>query len=262
MKKTPAPGKADSPPGAAETTRVAKIAAAKAGLPKTGVTKTGKTAKKSGGSKTAEDTAGLESRGAWTLSSRPLDRRSARTVDQILTATIKLMLGGGSKKLSISGVCDAAGVSRGTLYRYFSSKEDLLDGVTLHLRDQTDRAVQALTLDGGDPMTRLHRIVDYTLHNPEIEHGTRYLEVEPTFVINYLKRNFVHFRRRLDDVMAPIFEIWDAELGGAVDRRLVVDILVRYALSEMLVPSGQEEDEYPVRIQAMIDLLRRGAKPA
>jgi AcrR family transcriptional regulator len=213
-----------------------------------------------GSNKTTEPAA-LESRGAWTLSNRPLDRRSARTVDQILTATIELMLGGGSKKLSISAVCEAADVSRGTLYRYFSSKEDLLDGVTLHLRDQTDRAVQAFTLDGGDPMARLQRIVDYTLHNPETEHGTRYLEVEPTFVINYLKRNFDHFRKRLDEVMAPIFEIWDADLGGPVDRRLIVDILVRYALSEMLVPAGPEEDGYPVRIRTMIDLLRRGAKP-
>ena len=200
------------------------------------------------------------SRGAWTLSDRPLDRRSARTVDQILAATIGLMLGGESEKLSISAVCHAAGVSRGTLYRYFSSKEDLLDGVTLHLRDQTDQAVKALTLDGGDPMTRLHRIVDYTLHNPEMEHGTRYLEVEPTFVINYLKRNFGHFRTGLGEVMAPIFEIWDADLGGAVDRRLIVDILVRYALSEMLVPSGPEDESYPARIEAMIALLRQGAK--
>ncbi|HEY2659717.1 MAG TPA: TetR/AcrR family transcriptional regulator [Caulobacteraceae bacterium] len=201
------------------------------------------------------------SRGAWTLSDRPLDRRATRTVDQILAATIDLMLGDGSRKLSISAVCEAAGVSRGTMYRYFSSKEDLLDGVTLHLRDQTDRAVQAIGADSSDPGARLRRIIDYTLHNPEIAHGTHYLEVEPSFVINYLQRNFGHFRRRLDDVMTPIFETWDEDLGGAVDRGLVVDILVRYALSEMLVPSGPEDEEYPARIRAMVDLLRQGAKP-
>src|ERR1700761_6340335 len=85
-----------------------------------------------------------ESRGAWTLSDRRLDRRSTRTVDQILAATIALMLRGGLEKLSISAVCDEAGVSRGTLYRYFSSKADLLDGVTLRLRDRTDEAVNTM----------------------------------------------------------------------------------------------------------------------
>jgi AcrR family transcriptional regulator len=197
------------------------------------------------------------SRGAWTLSDRRLDRRSARTVDQILAATVSLMLNGGSAKLSISSVCDAAGISRGTLYRYFSSKEDLLDGVTRHLRDQTDLAVQAVASDdAGDPITRLHRIVDYTLHNLETEQGARFLEVEPAFVINYLKHNFAHFRQRLDNVMAPVFDAWDLELGGPVDRRLIVDVLIRYALSKMLVPPGPEDDEYPSRIQSMVDLLR------
>jgi AcrR family transcriptional regulator len=207
-----------------------------------------------------DGTAGSESRGAWTLSDRRLDRRSARTVEQILAATVALMLRG-SEKLSISAVCKAAGISRGTLYRYFSSKEDLLDGVTLHLRDQTDGAVHALALDGGDPVTLLRRIVDYTLHNPETGQGARFLEVEPAFVINYLQRNFDHFRLRLDDVMAPVFDAWDQELKGSVDRRLIVDMLVRYALSKMLVPPGPEDDDYPDRIQAMIDLLRRGTKP-
>ena len=88
------------------------------------------------------------------------------------------------------------------------------------------------------------------------------IEVEPTFVINYLKRNFGHFRRRLDEAMEPIFAIWDTDLGGEVDRRLIVDLLVRYALSEMLVPAGPEEDGYPARIGAMINLLRRGTGAA
>jgi AcrR family transcriptional regulator len=200
--------------------------------------------------------AGEESRGAWTLSDRRLDRRSARTVDQILAATIDLMLRGGLEKLSISSVCRAAGVSRGTLYRYFSSKADLLDGVTLHLRDRTDDAVHEMMQDGGDPLVRLRRIIEYTLHSPETDRGARFLEVEPTFVINYLKRNFDHFRHRLDEAMEPIFAIWDKDLEGTVDRRLIVDLLVRYALSEMLVPAGPQEDGYPARIDAMIDLLR------
>ena len=51
------------------------------------------------------------------------------TEERILSATLQLVGRRGMKRLGMQEVSEAAGVSRGTLYRYFPSKECLLDAV-------------------------------------------------------------------------------------------------------------------------------------
>src|SRR5690606_34869610 len=54
------------------------------------------------------------------------NRRSEETIGNILAATEEVVLRSGADRISILDVCQVAGVSRGTFYRYFSSQEDLL----------------------------------------------------------------------------------------------------------------------------------------
>ena len=49
--------------------------------------------------------------------------------DRILDAARRLVLSAGARKLSLSDVATLAGVSRPTIYRYFVSKEDLIDAL-------------------------------------------------------------------------------------------------------------------------------------
>src|ERR1700727_2689241 len=62
------------------------------------------------------------------------NRRSTATINKILSVALHMLLDRGTAKMSLSGVCLDAGVTRGTLYRYFSSKEQLLSAVTAHIR--------------------------------------------------------------------------------------------------------------------------------
>src|ERR1700761_4716793 len=134
------------------------------------------------------------------------DSRSAKTVEQILLATIALMLRHGSAELSMRAICDEAGVSRGTLYRYFSSKEEVLHGVTLHLRAQTDRGVKQATDPHDDPQKRFEGFLRYSLNNDETTEAAYLLEAEPVFTIKYLKANFSHFRTRVNEALGPVFD--------------------------------------------------------
>lgn len=52
------------------------------------------------------------------------------TRDRLLDATEELLARNGVGRTSMADVARVAGVARGTLYRYFDSKEALLDGVT------------------------------------------------------------------------------------------------------------------------------------
>ena len=49
--------------------------------------------------------------------------------DRILDAARRLVLRMGARKLALSDVANLAGVSRPTIYRYFASKDDLIDAL-------------------------------------------------------------------------------------------------------------------------------------
>src|SRR5690349_12023978 len=56
----------------------------------------------------------------------PEQARSRETVDAILAATAKLCVRDGVEKTSTNRIAETAGVSIGSLYQYFSSKEAVL----------------------------------------------------------------------------------------------------------------------------------------
>ena len=62
--------------------------------------------------------------------------------DRILEAARRLVVRTGARKLSLSDVATLAGVSRPTIYRYFVSKEDLIDALGTHERRRFDAAME------------------------------------------------------------------------------------------------------------------------
>ena len=53
------------------------------------------------------------------------DIKSQRTKDNILKASIKLMSKYGTEAMTVKNICEEAGVSNGTFYHFFSSKDDI-----------------------------------------------------------------------------------------------------------------------------------------
>ena len=60
------------------------------------------------------------------------DPLGVSTEERILRAALRLVGRRGVKRLGMQEVSEAAGVSRGTVYRYFPSKDHLLDAVRPH----------------------------------------------------------------------------------------------------------------------------------
>lgn len=183
------------------------------------------------------------------------DHRSERTVEEIMNATFRVLMEKGSESLSIRAVCEEAGISRGTLYRYFASKEELIASATLHLRSQTDKRV-AEAVDGiEDPQKIFEAFLDYTLENIESAESRRLLRTEPEFLLNYFRENFDHFKQRIDAALAPVYDSWDDQLNGELDRDLVSEMFVRFALSETLIPTANRGEDLPQRVRKMLRLL-------
>jgi len=100
--------------------------------------------------------------------------------DRILDAARRLVLRTGARKLSLSDVATLAGVSRPTIYRYFASKEDLIDALGAQERRRFAAAMQRAT-DGVTGVARLEAAIDVVATFLEDQPPGSQLDLEPGF---------------------------------------------------------------------------------
>ncbi len=151
------------------------------------------------------------------------------TRQRILAATAEVLGRNGMTKLSLSEVAVQAGVSRPTLYRWFSDKRDLLDAFVVWERQYYERAVTEATADlpAGERLdAALRVIVEYQQSYP----GLRMIDIEPAQVIKRLSRVIPLMRHRLE------------RLATGPDSALAVSTAVRVAVSHYLVRSDDDGD--------------------
>lgn len=128
------------------------------------------------------------------------DANDNSTRRRILAATAEVLGRSGQSKLSLSDVAQQAGVSRPTLYRWFSSKEELLDAFAVYERLMFDNGVSQATkgLRGNDRLdAALRFIVDYQ-HSYS---GVRAVDIEPEVVISRLSQVIPVMRARLEHLL-------------------------------------------------------------
>lgn len=100
--------------------------------------------------------------------------------DRILDAARRLVLRTGARKLSLSDVATLAGVSRPTIYRYFASKEDLIDALGAQERRRFAAAMERAT-DGVTGVARLEAAIDVVATFLEDQPPGSQLDLEPGF---------------------------------------------------------------------------------
>ncbi|CAN7759760.1 TetR/AcrR family transcriptional regulator [Pseudorhodoferax sp. LjRoot39] len=183
------------------------------------------------------------------------NRRSDETIANILAATEQIVLDSGASRISILDVCKMVGISRGTFYRYYSSQDELLDAFSRHKRDEFHHKLIEATAPHDDPDERFKALVDH-LDN-YLEHGRarRLLVVAPDYALTFFKRIFNDAIVRFEDVLDPVFDAWDDRLGIKIDRDLVCEMLIRYVMSALLVPSTSDRVNLPKRVGRLVQAL-------
>ena len=123
------------------------------------------------------------------------------TRHRILVATSEVLKRNGQTKLSLSEVALQAGVSRPTLYRWFASKEELLDAFGLFERHVFDNGISKATagLRGTDKLdAALRFIVEYQ----QSYSGVRVIDIEPEVTIGQLTEVIPVMRARLQRLLS------------------------------------------------------------
>ena len=60
-------------------------------------------------------------------------------------------------------------------------------------------------------------------------------------------------------LLGIVFDDWDERLGVRLDRELICEMIIRYVLSEILVPEAAGRRLFPVRVKKLLGALIMGS---
>jgi len=113
---------------------------------------------------------------------------SARTRERILDGAATAVARHGLAKLEMRDVSAISGVSRGTLYRYFPSRDALLDELARHEARLFKERMRAAIENAPPGAERVRVALEHaTRHVREHALLQRLLDTDPTFVLRGLR---------------------------------------------------------------------------
>jgi TetR/AcrR family transcriptional regulator, repressor for uid operon len=166
-----------------------------------------------------------------------------KTVLRILDATLTTLARRGARKLSMSDVSAQAGISRGTLYNYFTDKEDLLRAIAMHVESVFESAVITAVEKRPGLDVRLQVVMealaDVGRTHPE---ALQVLAVEPAFGIDFLRQIFPQFLAILEQLLTPALELTPAVRTMGLTSGQLSEMILRIVMSAYLIPSSDLAD--------------------
>lgn len=168
---------------------------------------------------------------------------NAATVARILNGALLALARRGVDKLSMSDVCSAAGISRGTLYRYFTSKEELLQAIGGHVRDGIQQQLDLAVEERPDLDARVEVVVDTIVHYGEAHpEAGQVLALEPGFGLNFIRGVFPEFVTLVEELLAPALESSPAVQSGLLTTGELSELILRAAASTVFIPPADVDD--------------------
>ena len=142
----------------------------------------------------------------------------------------------------MSDIATEAGVSSGTLYRYFKDKQDILQALGNYFLARLSDLLQHAVENSSAPRDRLHAVIDiflrYWQENPQtVQLG----QMEPGFVIGYINNVMPQLKALLHNALEPVLlrESPAVRLGLATTDE-IVDLVVRVAFSNHFLPAQDD----------------------
>jgi AcrR family transcriptional regulator len=162
------------------------------------------------------------------------------TEARILSATLRLVGRRGVKRLGMQEVSEAAGVSRGTLYRYFPSKEHLIDAVAVFDEYSFSEGLASTLAACADPTERIRQFVAFAFDYIRTHPARSLFESEPGFVLGYLLVHLPKLQAALLDQLGDALDTVPAVAAGSLSREQLVDVVVRLFASSFIIPEPDD----------------------
>ena len=169
--------------------------------------------------------------------------RLPASVVKILEGALRVVGSRGARRLSMSDISDASGVSRGTLYRYFSTKEEVLAAVSEFVSLNFESGIREAADQYDAPLERLRAVMTFFLRFTIERTPERMFEIEPVFYLEFFRSHFTRHTAAVREALDQSFDYLDTLRRTPVDRDAIVEALVRMQLSSLIVPAGKRWSE-------------------
>lgn len=173
------------------------------------------------------------------------------TSERILDGALRALARRGVRKLSMSDVCEEAGVSRGTLYRYFKNKGDVLEAISQHVENGFKMAVRDAIAAQPDPEQRLRVVLDVMVHYSDAHPAAvQMIDEAPEYALAFLRREFPTYLATTLEALEPVLDAAPVVRDGTLTRAQLAEIFLRIGMSNILLPSPRS-GELPQRVAAL-----------
>jgi AcrR family transcriptional regulator len=189
--------------------------------------------------------------------SSPPSLLESDTARQILDAALASLARFGPKRLSMSDICAEAGLSRGTLYRYFPNKVDLLEHLGAHVERNFEISLREAVAQQPLLEDRISVVLELIVRQDELRPPAgQLLDVEPGFALAFLRREFPRFLRVVTETLAPALADCEPVQSGSVTVEQLAEMILRLGMSAHLIPSPRARE-----LPAQVASLLRGTAP-
>jgi len=184
--------------------------------------------------------------------------RRAPTRERILTGAVEAVARHGLSKLDMGDVSRSAGVSRGTLYRYFASREALLSELSVHEALRFWKG--CLDALAAAPTEARIEVLFLQATRQVHEHAAlrRILETDPALALRSVREQFARIRGQLEALLAPQLEAARWVREGVVSATGLADWITRLMISAFLVPA-EEPDSLARGLNAIFEPLEKSS---
>jgi len=162
------------------------------------------------------------------------------TEERILTAALGLIGRRGVRRLGMREIAEAAGVSRGTLYRYFPSKDHVLTGAAAYDAQRFSDGIDQVLAAARTPEERITSFMAYAFDFIRSHPCRPLFESESGFVMSYLLDHLPSLRDELVLRLGDALETVPAVAAGTLGKDQLADVIVRLFASSWIIPETDD----------------------
>jgi AcrR family transcriptional regulator len=162
------------------------------------------------------------------------------TEERIVSAALRLIGRRGVKRLGMQEISEAAGVSRGTLYRYFPSKDHVLAAAANYDERRFTQGLADALASAVDPAARIRAFVAFSFDYIRTHPARALFESEPEFVLSYLLDHLPKLQGAVLEQLGEALDSVPAVAAGRLSRAQLTDIIVRLFASSWLIAESDE----------------------
>ena len=162
------------------------------------------------------------------------------TEERILTAGLALIGRRGVRRLGIREIAETAGVSRGTLYRYFPSKDHVLAAAAEYDGRRFSDGLDEVLAVADTPSEHVTSFMAYAFDFIRSHPCRPLFESEPGFVMSYLLDHLPELRAELVQRLGDALDSVPAVAAGTLGREELADVIVRLFASSWIIPETDD----------------------